>query len=113
MFDLKRHWLRFKEWALPARKIARISSGTLPKVLPSRDLLLLCENDEMWSVAMSCPCGCRQRVELPLIPEAKPHWRLITDDHRRPTLHPSVWLLEGCRSHFFIRSGKIDWIQSD
>ncbi|MDM9644782.1 DUF6527 family protein [Rhizobium sp. S163] len=27
----------------------------------------------------------------------------------RPTLHPSVWRNSGCRSHFWVRRGRIAW----
>ena len=56
-----------------------------------------------------CPCGCGQKVELALIREANPRWSLRNDLGNHPTLSPSVWLREGCRSHFFVRAGRIRW----
>nr|WP_244859784.1 DUF6527 family protein [Nitrosospira sp. NRS527] len=57
-----------------------------------------------------CPCGCKQKIELPLIREASPRWKLEVNQHGNPTISPSIWLNTGCRSHFFVRAGKIIWV---
>ncbi|MER8408153.1 DUF6527 family protein [Mesorhizobium sp. M1307] len=58
---------------------------------------------------MRCPCGCGEPIELMVLKEAKPRWDVRIDESRRPTLHPSVWRQKGCRSHFWIRQGRIHW----
>ncbi|WP_319003147.1 DUF6527 family protein [Acidovorax radicis] len=62
---------------------------------------------------MKCPCGCGRILELLLIPEAHPRWKLTVDSGGRPTLHPSVWVKDGCRSHFWLRQGQIEWCRDD
>lgn len=101
--------LRFLEWLLPARTLKVLQDDALPERLPRRGLVLLRDAGEDWCVGMRCPCGCGQRIELPLIPEAKPHWKLRLEPDCSPTLTPSVWLRDGCRSHFFVRRGKVEW----
>jgi len=108
--SLPAFWLRAKEWFLPARQLLIIDGDTLPNRLPKRNLVLLREGGEDWSVGFQCPCGCGQRVELPLISEANPKWNLKLDKCSRPSIYPSVWLREGCRSHFFIKVGKVLWV---
>jgi len=104
------NWLRNGLEALfPPRVLVVVDGGDLPDQLPRRDLVLLRDGGEDWSVAMRCPCGCGQKVELALIREAKPRWSLRNDLGNHPTLSPSVWLREGCRSHFFVRAGRIRW----
>lgn len=100
----------FAPWILPPRVVEVMALDALPARLPSRKMVLAREDDEDWCVVLACPCGCGQRVELPLIREALPRWKLQVDRHGRPTLSPSVWLKAGCRSHFFVRSGKIVWV---
>ena len=107
---LLRAWLQFKERAWPYRSLVVIEGDGLPDSMPARDLILMTEGGEPWSVAMICPCGCGQRVELPLLREIRPHWSLQVDRLKRPTLHPSVWLSNGCRSHYFVRAGKVIWV---
>ncbi|WP_245262997.1 DUF6527 family protein [Mesorhizobium australicum] len=58
---------------------------------------------------MKCPCGCGRTIELLVFPEAKPRWSLKVDRRRRPSLTPSVWLQTGCRSHFWVRNGRVHW----
>lgn len=46
----------------------------------------------------------------PASAQVKPRWSLEVDAQGLPTLRPSVWLTGGCRSHFFLRKGKIIWV---
>jgi hypothetical protein len=72
-------------------------------------LVLARDGDQDWAVGLRCPCGCGQRLEMMLLKEVKPCWDLSVDRHGHVSLHPSVWLREGCKSHFWLRSGKIVW----
>lgn len=110
MAPLTKLWLFAKEWLLPARRLISIEGDLIPDGFSKRNLALLKEGGEDWCVAFRCPCGCGRLIELPLIPEAKPNWRLSCNKNGRPSLHPSVWLKEGCRSHFFIKEGKVIWV---
>jgi hypothetical protein len=102
---LVRLWDRFG----PRRRLHIVQGDSLPPDLPRRDLMLAREDGEDWSVGFRCPCRCGQTIELLVIPEAKPRWALATDALGYPTLSPSVWLNKGCRSHFWVRSGRIVW----
>lgn len=102
-------WRGFIAAISPRRQLKVIEGDTLPNELPRRDLLLAREGSDHWAVGMRCPCGCGQRIELMLLREVKPRWDIIIDTRGRPSLTPSVWLRTGCRSHFWLRSGKIVW----
>lgn len=103
-------WLRqARENLLPARKLIIIEGDSLPAVLPNRALVLARDDGEDWCVGMRCPCGCNATIELLVIKEAKPRWNIVTDINRRPTISPSVWRNTGCRSHFWVRSGRVKW----
>lgn len=110
MSKLKVAWLRLTEWWAGPRKVIEVQGELPPDQLPPRDLVLLREGGEVWSVMMRCPCGCGQPVELPLIREACPRWSLSVDKSGYATLAPSVWRREGCRAHFFVRGGKVVWV---
>ncbi|WP_313018227.1 DUF6527 family protein, partial [Atlantibacter hermannii] len=56
------------------------------------------------------PCGCGSVIELLLLEEAKPHWRCSIDENNIPSLYPSVWLNKGCKSHFWLKHGRIHWV---
>ncbi len=93
----------------PRRGLQVIEGDSLPARLPTRKVVLAREAEEDWCVGMRCPCGCGHRIELLLIREAKPRWDLTVDAFGWPSLRPSVWLQGGCRSHFWLRHGRIEW----
>lgn len=54
-----------------------------------------------------CCCGCKSEVTTPL--KGVPSW-VLTTNHGRPTLSPSIGNSGlPCRSHYFIRDGKVLW----
>lgn len=110
MYGLKARWRLFVEWLAPPRRTIRLESDTAPKHMPSRNLVVLTEGPEDWSVVMLCPCGCGDRVELPLFAEAHPRWDLQIDSRGRPTVRPSIWRTDGCRAHYFVRAGRVIWV---
>lgn len=103
-------WLRriLARLALP-RRLRIIEGDSLPERLPWRDVVLARDGDEDWCVGMRCPCGCGRTIELLVFPEAKPRWAISVDRKRRPSLSPSVWLQKGCRSHFWLKAGRVRW----
>ena len=101
--------LRAFDALAPARRLTVVVGDSLPGSLPFRRLVLAREDDEDWCVGMRCPCGCGRKIELLVIKEAKPRWDLKVDAVGRPTLTPSVWLRDGCKSHFWIRGGEVQW----
>ena len=66
-----------------------------------------------WAVAFVCPCGCGAIIQLALVVGGGPSWRLHRDWLGRPSLHPSIWRVRGCRSHFWLRRGLIEWVSDD
>nr|WP_236840910.1 DUF6527 family protein [Bradyrhizobium sp. CCGE-LA001] len=60
---------------------------------------------------MRCPCGCGMTIELLVVPEAKPRWDVSIDVKQRPSLKPSVWVQRGCRSHFWLKGGRVQWCE--
>jgi hypothetical protein len=80
-----------------------------PDKLVRAKVYLAGENDNLWAAAMICPCGCAEVIELNLLKEARPCWSVQEHSDGTVTLAPSVWRQKGCRSHFLVRHGRIDW----
>lgn len=75
------------------------------------DLLYIISNDNFqWQIVMLCPCGCKKILHMPLIKEGHAKWKYEIDKRNRISLHPSVNRIVGCKSHFFVRKGKIIWV---
>lgn len=83
----------------------------LPELLDPGIAYVLGEGQHKWFVAMLCPCGCRAMVQMSLLPDAQPRWHLIEHTDKTISLQPSVWRKVGCRSHFFLRRGIIEWCE--
>jgi hypothetical protein len=106
-------WLvgRFRRPQLPESAgdtYVLVAVGDEPDVLVPMHLYAVGENGQLWHATMLCPCGCSERISLNLLPDDSPSWKL-SEHAGGPTLHPSVWRHVGCRSHFFLRSGRIEW----
>lgn len=105
-------WRRRLAAALtPRRRLQVFDGDTLPARLPALKVALARDDGEDWSVGMNCPCGCGQRLELMVLPGVKPRWDFFQNSKGHVTLHPSVWLTAGCKSHFWIRDGKVIWCE--
>jgi hypothetical protein len=96
---------------IPRRRLQVFEGDTLPDRLPTLKLALAREGGEDWSIGMYCPCGCGQRLELLVLVGVKPRWDYHLSKAGHVTLHPSVWVTAGCRSHFWLRHGKVIWCE--
>ena len=77
-----------------------------------RGVIYIIGEDEPWYAAMKCPCGCGEVIRLCLQEEVRPSWKLSHHDNGTISLRPSVWRTSGCRSHFFLRHGNVDWCKN-
>lgn len=82
-----------------------------PEVFRPRTIYLLGEGEHIWSVAMLCPCGCGEQIQLSTV-GGRPRWSVKIDRDGTVTLTPSVWRKVGCESHFFLREGIVQWCSS-
>lgn len=60
-------------------------------------------------VTFQCPSGCGTPLLLSLSPERRPRWTVTSDWLGRPSIDPSVRRTDGCRCHFWMRKGRIEW----
>jgi len=104
-------WRRLVALVTPRRSMVVVEGDMLPKRLPLWNLVVAREDDEDWSAGLRCPCGCGQRLEMLLLKDVKPRWDISVNQRGHVSLHPSVWVREGCKSHFWVRAGKIVWCE--
>jgi Family of unknown function (DUF6527) len=89
---------------------AVVSEGALTLDLNPKTLYVVTEDGMAWQAALICPCGCGAQLDLNLLPDERPCWRVCISTDGAASLSPSVWRTEGCRSHFFLREGRIVWV---
>lgn len=81
----------------------------LPDNIERKVLYVVGENNTYWMAAMVCPCGCGDLIQLALDPTGRPRWQIHINKKFQATLKPSVHRMVSCRSHFFIRKGRVIW----
>ena len=108
--NLLANTLLWLEPYLPPRRLIVVKGDSLPVKMPIRSLVLARDGREDWCMGFRCPCGCGRTIELLVIEEANPRWSYTLNPAGQPSLHPSVWLNNGCRSHFWVKDGRIKWV---
>ncbi|MDR6472222.1 hypothetical protein J2777_005963 [Paraburkholderia graminis] len=86
-----------------------VAIDEFPDRMASKTVYAVGEEGQYWLAALRCPCGCGDTIQLSMMEGQRPQWTLVDRHMRFPTLAPSVDRTVGCRSHFFLRSGKIQW----
>ena len=86
-----------------------VVQASLPAQLLRRTIYIVCEDGFDEQVALLCPCGCGRVLQMNLLPDERPCWRVMRNADGTVTLHPSVWRTKGCGSHFWLRNGRIWW----
>jgi len=85
----------------------------MPETLKPLTVYLCGEGQYLWAAAMICPCGCKEVINLNLLQKVRPRWSVKEHKDGTITLTPSVWRQNGCRSHFIVRQGRIEWFKAD
>lgn len=98
-----------RRWFVKPDRLHIVRVEDLPDSIERGTLYVVGEGHHLWSVALQCPCRCRAVIQLNLLPGAEPRWSLTKHRDGSVTLYPSIWRQKGCRSHFFIRKGQIEW----
>ena len=86
-----------------------VHCGDIPDDAAPGTIYLLGEGAYLWFAAFLCPCGCKELVQLSLLEDSRPRWRIEEHADGTASLHPSIWRQRGCRSHFFLKQGRIVW----
>jgi len=84
------------------------SHPSVDELSPSDLVVVRSGSFTKWA-CLRCPCGCGEKIALSLDTRRRPSWRVSTDWLRRPSVSPSIWRHGGCYSHFWIKSGAIEW----
>jgi hypothetical protein len=80
-----------------------------PEQVEAGKIYVIGEGGHPWYAAMACPCGCGETIKLAMIEGSRPRWSFVRHWDETVSLKPSVWRKVGCKSHFWIRDGRIHW----
>jgi len=99
-----------KEPAVYFQRVTLVNKTPNNDEVGDKDFIMVTyQNKPLWAL-FRCPCGCRHVISLSLQRIHKPSWKVHRNEAGRPTVHPSVWQTKGCRSHFWIRDGRVYWV---
>lgn len=73
-------------------------------------VMVVYQNNPLWAL-FRCPCGCHHVISLSLQKIHNPNWKVYKNLSGRPTVYPSVWQIQGCHSHFWIKDGRVYWVK--
>ncbi len=99
---------KIQSYFVPKYRLQLVDSD-LPLTLERNILYVVHEDGYLEHASMICPCGCKNKLHMNLIPDERPLWRLENYENGTVSLHPSVWRRTGCRSHFWLRNSRIVW----
>ncbi len=101
-------WRRIEKLLGLAQLYKPMVTDDLPDNLDLATVYLIGEGTP-WSAALVCPCGCGATIQLSLIPNDDPRWKVKDHGNGRVSLHPSIWRTKGCESHFWLKNNRVVW----
>lgn len=76
----------------------------LPYVLDKFTIYLV----EDWMISFRCPCGCNKDIHLNTLDGCHPCWNFVINNGN-VSIYPSIKRRTPCKSHFWIKNGKVVW----
>lgn len=101
-------WFRQKYSFYTSPKFQFETVEDTPSFIPEKKIFIVDEGTAE-SLVFKCPCGCKADIHLNLLKDARPLWNYRISKKGNITISPSIRRKVGCKSHFFITNGKIDW----
>lgn len=111
MKRLEKIRIKFREWLQPEYKFMYVDD--LPERVKDETIYIIGSTVKPWLLAFKCPCGCHSIIQLNLLKDADPCWKYKINKKKQINVFPSVWRTTGCKSHFIIKNGKIDWVRKN
>jgi len=107
--SLWKHFFHRLRPIYPYRAICIEDDEQLPKQLSTHIVYIIGVSGNEWLAKMVCPCGCGKTLFVNLLQDEFPNWKWCINANSTVTLSPSVWRQVGCKSHFILRDGLIQW----
>lgn len=91
-------------------KIEIIPDNPNPDLLKDRIIYVVGNDKYVKWAYLKCPSNCGDLIMLSLVNSVGPSWKIKQDNLGRPTIYPSIHKLDGCKSHFWLKKGIIQWV---
>lgn len=81
----------------------------IPSNTSYKTIYFVGEQGYFWQFVMVCPCGCGSLLHMNLMDDYKPFWSYEIVNNEI-SFTPSIHRMVGCKSHFFIKKGRVVWV---
>lgn len=102
-------WLSKLFGSFKTQLYAKQHVSDMPDSVDSKIIYIAGEGGHKWFVAMKCPCGCGETIQLSLEQDSSPKWKLSEHSDGTVSLSPSVWRNKRCLAHFWIKHSIVKW----
>lgn len=103
-------WWRRRRRRLRLSQVQLIASATqVPGKLAAGEAILVGTHGALKWLVLGCPCRCGEVHWVSLMPSDRKRWSAVLSEAGLLTVDPSLWSATHCRSHFWIREGRVDW----
>jgi hypothetical protein len=123
LLSIKNNFTSFFKWFFREKREVLVQedfqgiryTGKFISDLPAEDdieegvIFIVGENGYEWLAAFTCPCGCGDLIQLNLLKDVKPGWRISRRNPQKISISPSIDREVGCKSHFTVINGEIKW----
>jgi Family of unknown function (DUF6527) len=110
IFRIIAEWCQQKYETCTSQRYKSIQVDNYPKKVAPRTVYIVCDGPITDTIIFKCPCGCKADIYLNLLKDTRPNWSYFLDVRDKVTISPSIWRKAGCKSHFFVRKGRICWV---
>ena len=83
----------------------------LPNKIEKKEIGIADNFKNNWVLIIQCPCGCGDLIYLNTLKAETPYWE-VRHSIKGISIYPSVWRTKKCKSHFWIKNGKLKWVGS-
>lgn len=91
------------------RPYAKQYVSDMPDSVDKNTIYIVGEGEYKWFVAMKCPCGCGETIQLSLEQDSYPRWELSEHSDGTVSFSPSVWRNKRCLAHFWVNRSIVNW----
>lgn len=102
--------VKLPDWLQPEYKFMYINE--IPDKVNDKTIYIIGDIKQPWLLVLTCPCGCKNLIQLNLLKDATPCWKYRILKKNKINISPSIWRINGCKSHFFVHKSKIKWAKN-
>lgn len=105
------HWISNKR-KKPDYKIKFVPDNPKDEFVKEKIIYIVGNKNYQKWLYFKCPCSCGDVIMLSLNKERFPSWSFDINYKKYISINPSVHRLDRCKSHFWIRNGKVSWVKN-